>query len=328
VEGKGRFVVATAGRLDRCLADQVAQVSRLPLSRSQLQRCIEQGLVHVNGRAVTKAGEALRAGDVVTFDRLAAAPVGTAPEAVAVDMRIIYQDDDLVVIDKPHALTMHPGAGARQPTLAGGLIALLGESMRDAGGTSDRPGIVHRLDKDTSGIVVVARNPATHAALAKQFSEKSVERRYRALLAVTPRATRTIQKSDFGTVTTPFGRDPLNRKRMAVLKEGGKEAVTHWNVIERMNHGVLVELRLGTGRTHQIRVHMEAIGSPVIGDPVYQRGIALPPALLLRAKEFGRQALHAAVLAFEHPRTGERLRFESPLPQDLLSLIETFRTTA
>jgi 23S rRNA pseudouridine1911/1915/1917 synthase len=326
--GSGSFVVEVAGRLDRCLADHVAQLSRLPLSRSQLQRCIEQGLVRVNEKVVTKAGEALRQGDKVSFDELFATPSGTAPEPVAMDLRILYQDSDLVVVDKPHALTMHPGAGAKQPTLAGGLLALLGDSMREAGGSPDRPGIVHRLDKDTSGIVVVARNPAAHAALAKQFAHKSVERLYRALLAVTPRANRTIQKSDSGTVSTPFGRDPVNRKRMAVLQEGGKEAVTHWTVIERMNHGVLVELRLATGRTHQIRVHMESIGSPIVGDPVYHRGMVLPPALLQRAKEFGRQALHAAVLSFEHPRSGERLRFESNLPPDLENLIDLFRRSA
>jgi 23S rRNA pseudouridine1911/1915/1917 synthase len=218
---------------------------------------------------------------------------------------------------------MHPGAGNRDETLVNALVHRFGEQVVFL--SSGRPGIVHRLDKDTSGVVVVARDVETLNALSAQFAARTVGRAYKALVFSTPRAQRQINLSDRGKVDAAIGRHPTKRTSMAVVKEGGKRAVTNWGVVERMPYGTLIVARLETGRTHQIRVHMNHIHSPVIGDLTYGDFSGLPHELRMNAQRFGRQALHAYRIEFEHPVTKERLSFESPLPEDFRKLIDEFR---
>jgi 23S rRNA pseudouridine1911/1915/1917 synthase len=191
-------------------------------------------------------------------------------------------------------------------------------------GEHDRPGIVHRLDKDTTGVVVVAKSTPVHAALSKQFADRTTERSYRALVYTTPRAKRVVQLQDHGEIAKPIGRHPTQRTLMTI-SEKGKPAVTQWRVVERFAYGTVVECRLQTGRTHQIRVHMDSIGCPVIGDATYGDFSNLPSQLREAAERFGRQALHAATLAFRHPISGEQLSFSAELPADFQSLLEFFR---
>jgi 23S rRNA pseudouridine1911/1915/1917 synthase len=238
-------------------------------------------------------------------------------------LQILFEDADLLVINKPAGISMHPGAGNRAHTIANAVVQHVGVKQR-AVGEGDRPGIVHRLDKDTTGVVVIAKSTPVHAALAAQFAERSIDRSYRALVFTTPRAKRPVQSSDHGEISGPIGRHPTKRTLMAISAKG-KEAVTEWKVLERFTYGTLLECRLQTGRTHQIRVHMESIGCPVIGDSTYGDFSNLPPQLREAAEAFGRQALHAATLSFTHPSSGERLSFTAPLPDDFQKLLDAFQ---
>jgi 23S rRNA pseudouridine1911/1915/1917 synthase len=231
--------------------------------------------------------------------------VRAEPEAQAMALPIVYEDEHLLVIDKPAGLVVHPAAGNRDGTLVNALIAHCGDSLRGIGGEL-RPGIVHRIDKDTTGLIVVAKTEQAHRSLGKQFAAHTVERVYKALVWGNPRTRE-------GAIEGAIGRSPLNRQKMAVLRVGGKPAKTHYKVMEALGStAALVECRLETGRTHQVRVHLAHIGHPIIGDPVYGRPRNIP-GLTLGIK---RQALHAAVLGFQHPASHKRLRFESVLPQD------------
>lgn len=323
------FVVeeASAGRLDRFLVDKLAHVTPVA-TRSQLKGWIEQGAVQVDGRCVTKAGMLVAPGAAVTVTMPPAVASPLAPLELTLD--ILFEDEHLIVINKPAALTMHPGAGNRATTLVNALVAHFSrtgspEAFSDE--STVRPGIVHRLDRDTTGLVVVAKTAAALLDLSRQFAARTVGRAYAALVFSTPRGLRPVNTTESGTIDRPLGRHPTKRTLMAVVPTG-RRAVTHWRVIERFEYGTLVEARLETGRTHQIRVHFESIGCPVIGDRTYGDFSGLPQTLRRLAERFGRQALHACKLEFDHPLTRERLAFTGQLPADFEGLLSHFRGEA
>lgn len=300
-------------RLDRYLATALEDVSR-----AELQRWIEAGGVRVDGR-VARAAEKLRAGSTLVVTAAAPRRTAVAPDP-NVPFDVLHVDDAIIVVMKPAGVVVHPGAGHVEGTLVGGLLALglfrledVVEAGRDA---HLRPGIVHRLDAGTSGVLVVARTAAAREALKKQFAEHTIERAYVAVTVGVPAQ---------GTVTTLHGRHPRDRLRFTSKVRGGKVAVTHVRVLERFAGAALVECRLETGRTHQIRVHLaEVLGTPVLGDPLYGR----PPAdasLRAMAKGLGHQALHARSLGFVHPTSQAMVRFEAPLPADVAKVLARLR---
>ena len=322
--GIQRFAVgeAEAGdRLDRFLGHAAAE-RRLALSRTRLKVLIEAGEVSVDGTAARDPAMRLAAGAAIAFE----APPAEASPLVGEDLpiEIVFEDPHLIVIVKPAGLVVHPAPGHSEGTLVNALIRHCGDSLSGVGGVR-RPGIVHRLDKDTSGLLVVAKTDAAHQALSAQFADHgrngSLEREYLALAwgAFDAKA---------GVVDAPLGRHPQSREKMAVVDaKRGRAARTHWRVREAFGPASLVACRLETGRTHQIRVHMASIGHPLLGDSVYGAGFKtkasqLSPSAQAALTALGRQALHAGVLGFEHPITGERLRFESAPPEDLDRLIK------
>jgi len=296
--------VEAGERLDRFL------VARdLPLaSRSQIKRLIERGLCRVN-EAAARPAKKLRAGDRVALEVPPPAPGEALPESIP--LTVLYEDDALIVVDKPAGMVVHPAAGHSSGTLVN---ALLGHcrSLSGVGGTL-RPGIVHRLDKLTSGVMVASKTDAAHLHLSEQFARHTVERRYLAL--VSGRLTGAE-----GTFETLHGRHPTDRKRFTSRARSGRRAVTHWRVVRELRGATLVEARLETGRTHQVRVHFADAGHGVLGDPMYGRPPA-DPAARAAAQRIGRQALHAQVLGFDHPGTGQRLRYASPMPPDMQRLV-------
>ncbi len=274
------------------------------LSRARVQRLIGGGDLRVNDAAV-RPSYRVRAGDRVRGELPLPRPTGLVPEPIPLD--VVHEDDALIVIDKPPGLVVHPAAGHATGTLVHALLHHC-DDLSGIGGVT-RPGIVHRLDKDTSGLLVAAKNDAAHAALADQFRDHSIERQYLALVRGTPRA-------DGGTIDAPIARHPTDRRRFTT-RTPGRAAVTHWKVERRLAGHSLLRVRLETGRTHQIRVHLASVGLPVAGDPVYgggKRGARLPGLT--------RQALHAAVLGFDHPSGGARVRWVAPLPADLAAIVE------
>ena len=282
----------TAGeRLDAFLARQPGN-----LSRSAAQRLIEEGMVTRNG-VPGKKNDRLNVGDRVEYTIPEAKPVDIVPTEMPLD--IVYEDDDLLVINKPKGLVVHPAAGHADDTLVNGLLYALGDDLSGINGEL-RPGIVHRIDKDTSGLLAVAKNDYAHTMLASQLKDHTMARTYEAIVC-------GVMKEDCGTVDAPIGRHPSDRKRMAVVA-GGRPAVTHWEVIARYAGVTHVRCRLETGRTHQIRVHMAYIGHPILGDTVY--GAKKPVAGLTG------QCLHAVGLRFIHPRTGQAVELHCPLPQE------------
>lgn len=307
-------------RLDRFLAAQAA-AAETNLSRTRLKTLIEAGQVSIDGATVTDASLLLRADQIVGLH--VPAPVDPVPKGESIDLSIVYEDDHLLVIDKPAGLVVHPAAGHEDGTLVNALIAHCGASLSGIGGVK-RPGIVHRLDKDTSGLLVVAKTDAAHQGLAKLFADHgktlALTREYLAFVWGVP-------ARPSGTVDAPLARHATDRQKIAVVKgERGRHAVTHWRLIESFaGEASLIACRLETGRTHQIRVHMAHSGHPVLGDPVYAAGFKtkaarLPGAAQARLKSLSRQALHAAVLEFPHPVTGVQLHFASPLPKDMQEL--------
>lgn len=303
-------------RLDRRLA---AGLDGL-LSRSRLKALIEAGAVTVNTRTIRLASQIVKPGDLLVVAVPEARPAEPESQALALD--IVHEDADLIVIDKPAGMVVHPAAGSPDGTLVNALLHHCGASLSGIGGVR-RPGIVHRIDKDTSGLVVVAKTDAAHRHLARQFAEHSIERRYVALVHGHPRPPA-------GRIEGAIARHPVDRKRMAVTTRGGKAAVTHYTTTARWSCGerplaARIDCRLETGRTHQIRVHLAHLGHALIGDPVYGRkprtGRDLPEALRAAIGGFPRQALHAATLGFVHPESGGMLRFTSPLPEDMARLV-------
>ncbi|HKK30694.1 MAG TPA: RluA family pseudouridine synthase [Alphaproteobacteria bacterium] len=302
-------------RLDRALAALCPD-----LSRSRLKALIEGGALA--GSKELEPSDAVRAGDAFTLTVPSAAPA--VPRAQAIPLSILFEDEAVLVIDKPSGLVVHPAPGHADGTLVNAVLAHCGESLLGVGGER-RPGIVHRLDKDTSGVMVVAKSDAALQGLATQFADHSIEREY---LAFTARVPVPLQ----GLVDAPIGRHPNDRKRMAVT-EKGRTARTHYRVEETFGQGAaLVRCRLETGRTHQIRVHLSHIGHPVLGDPVYMRSTRGRRADLGESVEnvrlLGRQALHAAILGFTHPISAERVRFEVEMPPDLHILHESLMAHA
>jgi len=312
-------------RLDRLLARAFED-----LSRSRLQALIREGQVTVDGEPVRDPSARIGSGAAIALEIPAPSPAEPAAEPMA--LKVAYEDKDLIVIDKPAGLVVHPAAGHESGTLVNALIAHCGESLSGVGGVR-RPGIVHRLDKDTSGLLVVAKNDQAHRGLAAQFADHgragALERAYLALVWGVPGRTR-------GTIAVPLARSSHNREKIAVVPAGrGRHAVTHYAVEETLPPGPepvasLVRCELETGRTHQIRVHMAHAGHPLLGDGVYGAGFKTKANRLTETQraalaDLGRQALHAAVLGFDHPRTGEALRFESPLPADMRALLDALR---
>ncbi len=307
-------------RLDRLLA------RRLPdLSRSRLKALIEAGHIAIGGRTMTDASHRVNLGDHVTL--VVPEPEDPTPQGEDIPLAVVFEDDEVIVIDKPPGLVVHPAAGNWTGTLVNALIAHCGDSLSGIGGVR-RPGIVHRLDKDTSGLLVVAKTGRAHAALTAQFADHGrsgpLERAYVALAWGTPARTSF-------TIDAPLDRDTKARDRIAV-RASGRHATTHVTVEESLAEGLVsrITCRLETGRTHQIRVHMAHAGHPLLGDETYGKGFRTKSGKLDdRARDaldaLGRQALHAAVLGFAHPATGQTMRFESPLPADMASLLDALR---
>jgi 23S rRNA pseudouridine1911/1915/1917 synthase len=297
-----RLQPAQAGwRLDRALAAAVPT-----LSRERLKALIRSGALEP---AVRDPAAKVRGDEA--FRLAVPAPEPALNEAQAIPLRIIFEDEHLLVVDKPAGLVVHPAAGNRDGTLVNALLHHCGGSLSGIGGVA-RPGIVHRIDKDTSGLLVVAKTDVAHEGLGRQFATHSIVRRYLAIVAGVPRLAE-------GTVDAPLARSATNRKKIAIVAEGrGKRAVTHWQRLEVLNDSALVECRLETGRTHQVRVHMASLGHPLLGDPVYGRSGS--HRKLLQDLGFHRQALHAAALGFTHPVTKGSLSFDSALPSDMQEL--------
>ncbi len=318
------------GRLDAWLTARLEG----ELSRSRIKALIEEGAVAVNGKVVTEAKKKIAPGDAIEL--VLPEPEDPEPKGENIPLEVLYEDEDLIVIAKPAGLVVHPGPGNWTGTLVNALIHHCGASLSGIGGVR-RPGIVHRLDKETSGVMVVAKNDIAHRHLADQFADHgrtgALERAYQAVVWGRPGQLR-------GTIDAPLGRSSGDRTKRAVKREDSSDArhaVTHYEVVERFQEtpdatslAALIECRLETGRTHQIRVHMAHIGHPLIGDPEYSGGFKtkanrLPEPAKTVVGAFPRQALHAFLLAFEHPRTDEIMEFAAPMPRDMADLVDALR---
>jgi len=292
-------------RLDRALADTVPT-----MSRERLKALVSSGALDRDGTAVRDPSIKVRGDEA--FRLTIPEPEPAHNEAQDIPLTVVFEDEHLLVIDKPAGLVVHPAAGNADGTLVNALLHHCGPSLSGIGGVA-RPGIVHRIDKDTSGLLVVAKTDVAHEGLARQFAAHSIDRRYLAVVAGVPTAPE-------GTVDAPLARSATDRKKIAIVRgDRGKRAVTHWRRLKNWRDAALLECRLETGRTHQVRVHMASIGHSLLGDPAYGRsGKRLRD--VLNQLGFKRQALHAAVLGFTHPVTKDRLSFESAVPQDMQEL--------
>lgn len=286
-------------RIDKCLALLVDS-----LSRSFIRKMIDSGNVKVNGTAA-KASYRVKPEDLVEFELPEAVEPEIEPENIPLD--ILYEDEDVIVVNKPKGMVVHPAAGHYSGTLVNALMYHCGDGLSGINGVM-RPGIVHRIDMDTTGSVIVCKNDAAHSCIAAQLKEHSVTRRYEAVCY-------GVLKEDEGTVDKPIGRHPTERKKMAVNERGGKRAVTHYRVLKRFREYTHIECTLETGRTHQIRVHMASIGHPLLGDEVYAGSRKCPYNLM-------GQTLHARTLGFKHPSTGEYIEADAPLPEYFRHLLD------
>lgn len=299
-------------RTDRFLADAIPG-----LSRSRVKALMETGHASLDGAPLTDPSAGVRVGG--RYGLRVPPPIPATPQAQSIPLDILFEDRHLIVLNKPAGLVVHPAPGNADGTLVNALLAHA-DDLSGIGGET-RPGIVHRLDKDTSGVMVVAKTQAAHEALSRAFAERDLDREYLALVwGLPPGAT--------GSIEGDIGRHPADRKRMAVVTRNGKPALTHWRLERAFGTGAaLLRVKLATGRTHQIRVHLSHIGHPVVGDPVYLRRIpgaasALPKPAREALLAFPRQALHAATLGFRHPGTGQQLSFAAKAPHDMLMLLE------
>ena len=292
-------------RLDRALADAVPT-----LSRERLKALIRSGAVQAGGKPVRDPAVKVRGEESLRVAVPEPAPAHNEPQDIP--LKVVFEDEHLLVVDKPAGLVVHPAAGNLDGTLVNALLHHCGGSLSGIGGVA-RPGIVHRIDKDTSGLLVVAKSDVAHEGLARQFAAHSITRRYLAIVNGVP-------KTAEGTVDAPLARSAANRKKIAIVEGSrGKRAVTHWRRLSVLRDAALLECRLETGRTHQVRVHMASIGHPLVGDPVYGRAGRVH-SNILKKLQFHRQALHAAELGFIHPVTKHRLSFSSPMPSDMQEL--------
>ena len=318
-----RFVIneeTGAVRIDKAISDLDAT-----LSRARVKALIEAGEVTLNGEVCTNASKKLKPGDEVEID--IPPPIAAHPKSEKIPLDVIYEDDDLLVINKQAGLIVHPGAGNPSGTLVNALLHHCGDTLSGINGVL-RPGIVHRLDKDTTGLMIVAKNDAAHKGLAAQLEDRSLSRIYKALVFKSPIPHK-------GTINQPIGRHAVSRREMTVTKRNSREAITHYEVIEAFGPCALVSCKLESGRTHQIRVHMAWMKHPVIGDPVYGpqpnavvsafRKAEYDDKDIEKIQAFPRQALHAGFLSFIHPGTDEVMSFEAPLPSDLLKLLKIIR---
>ena len=287
-------------RLDAYLAGKIPGVSR-----SYIQKLIEDGMVLVNGQSA-KGKAKTYSGMNVLICLPEPEPLRVKPENIPLD--IVYEDSDILVINKPRDMVVHPAPGNKDNTLVNALLYHCRDSLSDINGVI-RPGIVHRIDKDTTGLIAVAKNNRAHQSLAQQLKDRSMKRVYEAIVE-------GVIREDRGTIDAPIGRHPVDRKKMAVTPGKGKEAVTHFEVLERLKGATYIRARLETGRTHQIRVHMAYINHPVYGDPLYGRNTK---------KLTGGQMLHARYLRLMHPSTGEYMEFEAKLPDDFVKLLESLK---
>ncbi len=300
--------IGAAGRLDKALADATE------LSRARVQALIDQGHVELEGEVASSPSSKVLAGAAFSIN----VPAASEPEARPQDipLNIAFEDEHLIVVDKPAGMVVHPAAGNPDGTLVNALLHHCKGQLSGIGGVA-RPGIVHRIDKDTSGLLVVAKSDAAHEGLAAQFAAHTVHRRYLAICGGHPDPAE-------GTISGRIGRSDANRKKMAVLEKNssrGKHAVTHYKLLQGLESSALIECRLETGRTHQVRVHCASIGHALLGDPLYG-STPKPIKSVLKSLNFQRQALHAAELGFLHPLTQETVKFETPLPSDMRELID------
>lgn len=291
-------------RIDAWVTSQVEN-----LSRSYVQKLIEQGNIQVNGSKV-KTNYKLRTGDEVQVTVPEAQKLDVQPEKI--DLDILYEDNDIIVVNKPKGMVVHPAAGNYTGTLVNALMEYCGDRLSDINGVI-RPGIVHRIDKDTSGILVVAKSNEAHEKLSEKLKEHDINRIYVAIVE-------GILREESGKIDAPIGRHPVERKKMAVNTKTGRRAVTYFKVLERFKNATAIEVRLETGRTHQIRVHMSYIGYPILGDEVYGRK--------KQKYDIGGQALHAKTLGFEHPITGKYMEFQADLPEYFEKLLHELRSDA
>lgn len=302
-------------RLDAFIAARVPD-----LTRSAVHRLIESKRVTVDGETA-KPSLKLKGGERIAVE--IPPPIPATPSAEEIPLDILYEDGDLIVLNKPSGMSVHPGAGTHGGTVVNALLAHC-DDLSGIGGEM-RPGIVHRIDKDTTGVIVVAKNDRSHQGLSHQFKEHTIKRVYLALVFGSPR-------TDTGRIESPIGRHPVDRKKMSGSARRGKHAVTHWKVIDRFGPVSVVELRLETGRTHQIRVHLSEAGFPLLGDPVYGGTGRLSGVkdtkLRSLIRDLGRQALHARLLGFVHPRTGDYLEFSAPVPEDMQRVLDYLRSRA
>ena len=293
--------IADSGlRIDKYLSSVNEQ-----LSRSYIQKLLKSGLVLVDGKPV-KASYQVDEGDVISLDIPEAVEPEIEPENM--DLDILYEDQDVILVNKPKGMVVHPAAGHYSHTLVNGLMYHCKDQLSGINGVM-RPGIVHRIDMDTTGVIIACKNDMAHNSIAAQLKEHSITRRYQAIV-------HGVLKDDAGTIEGPIGRHPTDRKKMSINYNNGKSAVTHYKVLKRFRQYTHVECRLETGRTHQIRVHMASIGHPLLGDLVYGPGKCPIPGLQ-------GQTLHAGVLGFIHPRTGEYMEFTAPLPEYFSKLLNT-----
>ena len=299
-------------RLDKFLAQKFPQ-----MSRAQVQRLIEQGCVISDEIVIADNAHKVKNGDLYMIN---VPPAQEAePQAEDIVLDVVFEDDDLIVVNKPAGMTVHPAAGAYSGTLVNALLFHCADNLSGIGGVK-RPGIVHRIDKETSGLLVAAKNDFTHKALSEQFAEHSIERTYYAVVYGVPNPLN-------GTVVGNIGRSSFDRKKMAIVTNGGKHAVTHYQTLKAFGRGAaLVQCNLETGRTHQIRVHLSSLGHALVGDKVYVKNkkndVMLPEVLKNYVNSFPRQALHAKSLGFMHPRTQTMLHFDSQLPADMSELVQ------
>lgn len=295
MEIKKIIIDETGKRIDKYISE------KLDLTRSRIQKLIDDGMVSINGKTA-KSSAKVNEGEILTVEIPELKPLEIVPEEIP--LNILYDDDDVLVIDKPKGMVVHPANGNYTGTLVNAIMAKYRDNLSGINGVI-RPGIVHRIDKDTSGVLVIAKNDKAHLKLAEQLKEHSMTRVYVAVV-------RGKLKNSVGTIDAPIGRNPKDRKKMGVVANG-KRAVTHYKVIKELDDCSIIEVRLETGRTHQIRVHMAYIGHPLLGDNVYSNG--------KNKYGFVGQALHAKILGFIHPSTGEYMEFSSKLPEEFEKLL-------